>query len=149
VLPGRARELETVDRFLRDARGGRSLLVIGDAGIGKTVLLDATRERGGDFLVIATTGGRGRADLPFAALVELAQPRLGHIGSVPAPQASAFPAALALGPNTVKRSIVLPTAGATSSDVFGCGAERIDVQRAGGSRWPRDPARYDGPRPDR
>lgn len=47
-LIGRTAELETVDRFLERARGGlASLLIHGDAGIGKTAIWRAATERAG------------------------------------------------------------------------------------------------------
>ena len=98
VLLGRTRELETIEGFLGDVRAerGRGLLVTGEAGIGKTALLEAARERAGGFHVITTVGIEAETELPFAGLVEIANPLLGQLEHLPAPQAGAIRAALAL-----------------------------------------------------
>jgi hypothetical protein len=53
-------------------------------------------ERADGFRVITTVGIEAEADLPFAALAEIANPLLGQLGNLPAPQAGAIRAALAL-----------------------------------------------------
>jgi len=55
----REREIATLERLLdqtRDARGG-VVLIEGPAGIGKSRLLAAARERGGDMTVLTRDGG--------------------------------------------------------------------------------------------
>ena len=82
MLLGRTRELEAVDRFLAEVCAGRGggMLVTGEAGIGKTALLEAARERAGWLRVITAVGIEAEADLPFAGLAEIASPLLGQIG---------------------------------------------------------------------
>jgi DNA-binding CsgD family transcriptional regulator len=105
VLLGRTRELEAIEGLLGDMRSGRGrgVLVSGEAGIGKTALLDVARERAGDVRVIAIVGIEAEAELPFAGLAEIARPLLEHLGALPAPQAGAIRAALALAehPNPI------------------------------------------------
>ncbi len=59
-MVGRRTEREAVERFLTDARAGRSgaLVVFGEAGIGKTALLEHARERAAEpeFRVESATG---------------------------------------------------------------------------------------------
>jgi DNA-binding CsgD family transcriptional regulator len=64
--------------------------------MGKTALLRAARERADGARVIEVTGLEAEANLPFAALGEIAGPVIGHLGSLTAPQRAAMRAALAL-----------------------------------------------------
>jgi DNA-binding CsgD family transcriptional regulator len=100
VLLGRSREIEAIDRLLLDARSGqgRSLLLSGEPGIGKTALLGVARERAGAALVIEDVGIEAEANLPFAALGTITRPLLPHLRALPERQASAVEVALAIGP---------------------------------------------------
>ncbi len=98
MLIGRQAELDRIDALLdraRDGRGG-ALLVRGEPGIGKTALLIAARERAEGMLLAGTAGVESEAQLPFAALGELATPLLAGLDELPAPQAAAISSALAL-----------------------------------------------------
>lgn len=99
---GRAEEAARVEGLVRDARGGvsGSLLISGEPGIGKTVLLAHARavaETEGA-LVVETSGAESEASLAFAGLSDLLAPVLGRLDDLPAPQADALRGALALGP---------------------------------------------------
>lgn len=98
MLLGRDRELTRIETLLADAAAGRgsALLIRGEAGIGKTALLDQAMERAAQARVIATTGVEAEAHLPFAALADIAGPLADHLGALPGPQAGALSAALAL-----------------------------------------------------
>ncbi len=84
VLLGRDRELGLIDALLGDAREGRGrgLLISGEAGIGKTSLLDEARERASGMRVIEAIGVEGELHLPFAALGEVAEPLVDRIGEL-------------------------------------------------------------------
>ena len=69
----------------------------GEPGIGKTALLAVARERAVGMQVLAAVGVEAEADLPFAALAELASPLIDDLASLPSRQASAVEAALAIG----------------------------------------------------
>jgi DNA-binding CsgD family transcriptional regulator/tetratricopeptide (TPR) repeat protein len=74
-LIGRADELKQFDRALAAAAAGRAstLLVGGDAGIGKTRLLDEWGRRAGDVgarMVVGRCLQLGAASLPFGAVVD-------------------------------------------------------------------------------
>src|SRR5512132_2576245 len=101
MLVGRARERARVERLLADARDGRSgvLLLVGDAGIGKTALLEHARAEAeaAGMLVLRARGMQSESDIPFAGLGELLAPLLDRRDSVPATQAAALRGALALG----------------------------------------------------
>jgi DNA-binding CsgD family transcriptional regulator len=99
VLVGRERELELVDELLGRARRARSdaLVVRGEAGIGKTALLDHTVERADGMTVVRALGVESEAELQFSGLLELLRPLLGHLPQIPARQAEALRSALGLG----------------------------------------------------
>jgi len=94
-VAGRAQELTAIERFVAGVRDGAGVLVLdGEAGIGKSVLVDAAarsaRARG--VRVLACAGGSSR---PWAALRELLH-GLGEPGlaALPAPQRDALATAL-------------------------------------------------------
>ncbi|RKS79062.1 putative ATPase [Actinomadura pelletieri DSM 43383] len=102
-LYGRSAELAEIDRLLDRARsgaGGGALVLRGDAGIGKTTLLDhaETRAAGptGDMDVLRGSGIEAESDVPFAALHLLLNDRADHLAALPTPQAEALRAALGL-----------------------------------------------------
>jgi DNA-binding CsgD family transcriptional regulator len=99
VLYGRDSERDVIRALLEDARASRSgvLVVRGEAGIGKTALLDDARDRARDMHVLSARGIEAESELPFAALHQLIRPALGHVAALPGPQASALQAALGLG----------------------------------------------------
>jgi DNA-binding CsgD family transcriptional regulator len=100
VLHGRTRELERIGELLEQARQGRgaALIVLGDPGIGKTALLEAAGDAAHDMLVLGATGVEAEAQLPFAALGEIAAPLVEGMPGLPEPQADALATALALRP---------------------------------------------------
>ena len=70
VLVDRVAEADTVDRVLAAARDGLSgvLVLRGEAGIGKTALLDHVVENANDMQVAQVTGVESEMDLGFAGL---------------------------------------------------------------------------------
>jgi ATP/maltotriose-dependent transcriptional regulator MalT len=100
MLVGREVETESIDHLLDGARGGRSgtLVLNGEPGIGKSALCAYAVERATDMTVLRARGAEWETELPFAALADLLHPVLGYIDEIPAPQAAALNAALALGP---------------------------------------------------
>lgn len=70
MLHGRAAELGDIHGSLADARAGRSaiLMIVGEAGSGKTALLEHVAADTKDFRVLRCTGVDSEAELPFAAL---------------------------------------------------------------------------------
>jgi AAA ATPase domain len=97
-LHGREPEQQILRGLLAGARAGRSgaVVVRGEAGIGKTALLDYAAEAAGDMLVLRAVGVETEAELPFAGLHLLLRPVLDHIGALPDPQAAALRGALGL-----------------------------------------------------
>ena len=82
-LVGREAELSRLRELLSPPYPeSRVLLVLGDPGVGKTVLLaEAAREaRSAGMRVLATAGRESEQDLAFAGLHQLLRPVLDHIG---------------------------------------------------------------------
>jgi DNA-binding CsgD family transcriptional regulator len=98
MLVGRENEIATIERVLAEARSGRSaaLVVAGEAGVGKTALLDNAVARAEEFVVLLTRGVEAEAEVPFAALIELLGPVASQINALPEPQATALKAVFAL-----------------------------------------------------
>ena len=92
MLRGRAKECERLDSLLVRARTGRSgtLVVRGEAGIGKTALLDYASESSTSFRVVRATGVQSEMEMPFATLHQLCGRMLGRIEGLPQPQVDAL-----------------------------------------------------------
>jgi DNA-binding CsgD family transcriptional regulator len=91
-LQGRARERETLDRLLDGVRAHRSqsLVLYGEAGIGKTTLLDYVESRASGCTVARATGIESEMELPFAGLHQLCAPMLDRLEHLPGPQHEAL-----------------------------------------------------------
>src|SRR5436190_1112616 len=101
ALVGRQRECAAIDRLLEVAARGESgsLVLRGDAGIGKTALLTYAEERSGSGRVLRTAGVEAESDLGFAGLYGLLHPIEDKLGELPETQADALAGALGLGPS--------------------------------------------------
>jgi predicted ATPase len=91
-LRGRRGECAVLDRLLGGGRAGRSgvLVVGGEAGIGKTALLEYAVRSASDTLVVRASGVESEMELAFAALHQLCAPLLGRLEGLPAPQRRAL-----------------------------------------------------------
>ena len=101
MIVSRSSELARLDDVLAALRRGQgsALVIRGDAGIGKTTLLDELVDRaGGNTLVLRACGAESEVELAFSALSDLLHPVLSGLEQLPAPQAAALVGALALGP---------------------------------------------------
>ncbi|HEX6025118.1 MAG TPA: AAA family ATPase, partial [Solirubrobacter sp.] len=98
VLLGRAGERRAFDRLLENVRGGQSavLVVRGEAGVGKTALLDYCARQASGFRVARIAGIESEMELPFAGLHQLCAPMLGRLDELPEPQRAALRVALGL-----------------------------------------------------
>ncbi|MFI6833617.1 ATP-binding protein [Kribbella sp. NPDC050241] len=96
MLYGRTSERAEIDQLLRRAHRGRSgvLIVRGDAGIGKTSLLEYAARSATGMRVLRGTGIESEAELPFAYLHLVLHRDLDRLDSVPLVQAEALRAAL-------------------------------------------------------
>ncbi|MEU5639161.1 AAA family ATPase [Streptomyces milbemycinicus] len=98
MLYGRSAEIGALDEVIARARDGSGGAVVlrGEAGAGKTALLDAATARGGSMRVLRTTGVEPESDLAFAALHQVLWPVTGSLDALPEPQCDAVRAALGL-----------------------------------------------------
>ncbi|MFI7538627.1 ATP-binding protein [Streptosporangium sp. NPDC049376] len=98
MLFGRSVEIGALDEVIAGAREGRGGAVVlrGEAGTGKTALLDAAAARGGSMRVLRTTGVESESDLAFAALHQVLWPVTGSLDALPEPQRDAVRAALGM-----------------------------------------------------
>jgi DNA-binding CsgD family transcriptional regulator len=97
-LIGRARECGRIDELLESARNGLSgaLIVRGEAGVGKSALLDYAVDQGDGFSLVRLTCVESERDLAYAALHRLLFPMLDQIGQLPPVQRDALNSALGL-----------------------------------------------------
>jgi DNA-binding NarL/FixJ family response regulator len=98
VLLGRAAELEVLERMLGNVRGGQSavLVIRGEAGVGKTALLDHCAGQASEFRVARFAGVQAEMELPFAGVHQLCGRMLDRLDAVPEPQRNALSVALGL-----------------------------------------------------
>src|SRR6202035_472850 len=97
-LLGREREREVLDRLLDGVRAGRGgvLVVHGEAGVGKTALLEYAVEAAPEFRTARTSGIEAEMELPFAAVQQLCSPFLDFWDRLPQPQYEALGVAFGL-----------------------------------------------------
>jgi DNA-binding CsgD family transcriptional regulator len=91
-LLGRASEREALDRLVGDIRRAKSRSVVlrGEAGIGKTALLEYLVESAADLTVMRATGVESEMELAFASLHQLCGPLLDRLETLPVPQRDAL-----------------------------------------------------------
>ncbi len=92
LLIGRRDECARLDRLIADARGGISAAVAvrGEAGVGKTALLDYVLGHAAGCRVVRSSGVESEMELPFAGLHQLCAPFLDQLERLPGPQADAL-----------------------------------------------------------
>jgi DNA-binding CsgD family transcriptional regulator len=97
-LRGRERESELLARLLDGARERRSgaLVIRGEAGVGKTALLEHALERAEGVRVARVSGVESEMELPFAGVHQLCRPMIDRLDRLPTPQSDALAAAFGL-----------------------------------------------------
>jgi DNA-binding NarL/FixJ family response regulator len=95
-LQGRRSERAALDELLDRARAGRSgvLVMRGEAGIGKTALLEAALREARGFRVAWVCGVESEMELAFAGLQQLLASMLSRLDQLPGPQREALAVAL-------------------------------------------------------
>jgi DNA-binding CsgD family transcriptional regulator len=101
-LVGRREEIERIDRLVDGVSMGQSasLVLRGEAGIGKSALLRYAQDRAieCELTVLRASGVQSESELAFCGLADLIRPLLGGLENLPGPQSAALTGALALGP---------------------------------------------------
>jgi DNA-binding CsgD family transcriptional regulator/tetratricopeptide (TPR) repeat protein len=97
-LWGRRTECEALDRLITAVLAGHSqaLVLRGEAGVGKTALLDYLTDSGPQCRVARAAGVESEMELPFAGLHQLCAPMLDRLSRLPGPQADALATAFGL-----------------------------------------------------
>jgi DNA-binding CsgD family transcriptional regulator len=91
-LRGRASECALLDDFVSAVRRGegRSLVLRGEAGIGKTALLDYLIASASELTVVRAAGVESDMELAYASLHQLCGPLLDQLETLPGPQRQAM-----------------------------------------------------------
>ncbi|MEU1183843.1 AAA family ATPase [Streptomyces sp. NPDC005820] len=120
---GRRREFEVLDGLLAALPDrGAALLLCGDPGIGKSMLLEYAAQRG-RAQVLRARGVESEAVLPYAVLAEVLLPLRKHFAELPASQRRALEACFALSD-------------ATGPDLYAVCAGALGVLAAAGEEDP-------------
>jgi DNA-binding CsgD family transcriptional regulator len=103
VLQGRREEREALDRMLEAVRRGESrvLVLSGEAGVGKTALIESAIRSASGFRVVRAVGVESEMELAFAALQQLCAPLLDRLDRLPVPQQDALRVAFGLSAGNV------------------------------------------------
>ena len=98
MLLNRRAECRELDRLVSEVVAGnsRALVLTGDAGIGKSALLDYACEQAARAAIVQTAGVEAEKELAYAALHQLCAPMLDSLQHVPQPQADALRTAFGL-----------------------------------------------------
>ncbi|MEV6400263.1 AAA family ATPase [Streptomyces sp. NPDC051907] len=91
-MQGRTAERSRIEEMLAGGRAGTSsaLLIHGEAGIGKTTLLDYAADRADGMRILRAEGVETEMELAFGGLHQLLLPALDVVDTLPGPQAAAL-----------------------------------------------------------
>lgn len=99
ILRGRAVECETLRKLTSTVQSGSSQVLVlrGEAGVGKSALLDVVSESAAGFRCIQVAGVQSDMELAFAGLQQLCAPLMDHVDELPDPQREALNVAFGRG----------------------------------------------------
>jgi DNA-binding CsgD family transcriptional regulator len=122
-LRGRSNECALLDDLLSAIRHGesRSLLLLGEAGIGKTALLEHLIASASDVTVVQAAGAELEMELDYAGLHQLCRPLLDRLDRLPAPQREAIEVVFGLNSGEAPDPFVL---GLAVLSLFAAAAEQ-------------------------
>src|SRR5690242_16682106 len=97
-LFGRGPECDRLDGLIAATRGGASQVLVlhGEAGIGKTALLDYLAQHAPGCQVVRASGAESEMELAFAGLHQLCTPMMSHLDGLPGPQREVLATAFGL-----------------------------------------------------
>src|SRR5436190_24244907 len=97
-LLDRGRERDVLDQLVAGVRAGESRVLVlrGEAGIGKTALLEHLSVGAEGCRIARAAGVESEMELAFAGLHALCAPMLGRLGQLPMPQRDALSTAFGL-----------------------------------------------------
>jgi DNA-binding CsgD family transcriptional regulator/tetratricopeptide (TPR) repeat protein len=97
-LRGRRGECDALDRLLARLRTGHSpvLVLRGEAGVGKTALVEYLLDRASGCRVVRAVGAESEMELAYAGLHQLCAPMLDRLDLLPGPQRDALSTAFGL-----------------------------------------------------
>ena len=109
MLYGRAEELATLTTMVDSARSGRAAAIVvrGEAGVGKSALVDELTSQAENVEVLRTRGVESEVDFTFGGLYELLRPAMPHIRRLPPGQASAMRNAFGLEAGAVTEPLLV------------------------------------------
>ena len=92
ALVGRRRECSAIEQLLSDVAAGRSRVAVlrGEAGVGKSALLEHLERRAAGWRIVGAAGVESELELAYSGLHQLCGPLLGHLDVLPAPQRDAL-----------------------------------------------------------
>ena len=144
-LVGRGAEIDVLQSFIeRAGLSGEALVLVGDAGVGKTALLDVAARRAISLgvSVVRAAGGEFEAEISFSALHQLLLPLLDGIEELRPLYRDALSVALGLGEGRPPDRLVVSGAALELVRRAGRGAAALD--RAGRRVLARSPERGGG-----
>src|SRR4029077_15449367 len=108
-LHGRRSERDALGRLIEAIRTGqsRSLVVRGEAGVGKTALLEYLVEQASGCRVLRAGGVEAEMELAFAGLHTLCAPILDRFSALPMPQREALRTAFGVSPGSAPERFLL------------------------------------------
>jgi hypothetical protein len=113
TLTGRVGELQLFDGFLDHARrDGAAMVLVGEAGVGKTALLNAAADAASEagMCVLSAAGAEFEADMTFSTLQQALDPLQREFAQLSACHRNALSVALGLGDGPPSDPLVVSTA---------------------------------------
>ncbi|WP_433167118.1 AAA family ATPase [Kribbella sp. CA-247076] len=98
-LVGRGDECDELDRLVSDVGAGtsRTLVLVGEPGVGKTALLTYLAGHVSGWRMLTTAGVESEMELPYSGLQQLCAPLLDQLDELPAPQRDALRTVFGVG----------------------------------------------------
>ena len=130
-LRGRDSECQTLRALLATARSGSSQVLVlrGEAGVGKTALLEYVGQQASAFRCVEVAGVQSDMELAFAGLHKLCAPLLSHLDELPEPQREALNVAFGrgVGPTPDRFLVGLAVLSLIAAAAIECAITGVDI----------------------